>query len=77
MLHMKGVVPKEGAPFLFPRCSVSICQEMRRRNMSVNVVLPAPTKTELLLSGKSDQDLKRLTSVATFNKTPEPIDLDR
>jgi hypothetical protein len=44
--------------------------------MSVNVVLPVPTKTELLLTGKSDQDLKRLTSVATFNKIPEPIDLD-
>jgi len=50
-------------------------KEMGNRGISVNAVLPGPTKTELFLTGKSEEDLKRLSAVAAFNRIAEPEDI--
>jgi 3-oxoacyl-[acyl-carrier protein] reductase len=50
-------------------------KEMGDRGISVNAVLPGPTKTELFLTGKSEEDLKRLSAVAAFNRIAEPEDI--
>ena len=50
-------------------------KEMGGRGISVNAVLPGPTKTELFLTGKSEDDLKRLAAVAAFNRIAEPEDI--
>lgn len=50
-------------------------KEMGSRGISVNAVLPGPTKTELLLEGKSEEDLKRLAGVSPFNRLAEPIEI--
>lgn len=50
-------------------------KEMGERGISVNAVLPGPTKTELFLTGKSEEDLKRLSAVAAFNRIAETEDI--
>lgn len=50
-------------------------KEIGERGISVNSVLPGPTKTELLLNGKSKEDLDRLAAVAAFNRIAEPEDI--
>lgn len=50
-------------------------KEMGRRGISVNAVLPGPTKTELLVKGKSKEDLERLAAVAAFNRIAEPEEI--
>lgn len=52
-------------------------KEMGNRGISVNAVLPGPTKTKMILAGKTEADIKQLSSVAAFNRMGEPEDIAR
>lgn len=50
-------------------------KEMGSRGITVNSVLPGPTKTKLLLTGKSEEDIKRMSALSAFNRMGEPEDI--
>jgi 3-oxoacyl-[acyl-carrier protein] reductase len=45
------------------------------RGISVNVVSPGPTSTDLFLNGKSDEQVQRLAGLNAFNRIAEPQDI--
>jgi len=45
------------------------------RGISVNVIAPGPTKTELFLEGKSDEFIDKLKGMNAFNRLAEPSDI--
>jgi len=50
-------------------------KEMGARGIRVNVVSPGPVRTELFLTGKSEEDVKRMASLSAFNRIGEPSDI--
>jgi len=52
-------------------------KEMGRRGITVNAVLPGPTRTQLMLAGKTEADLERLAAASAFNRLGEPEDIAR
>jgi 3-oxoacyl-[acyl-carrier protein] reductase len=52
-----------------------LAKELGSRKIRVNVVSPGPTATDLLTQNKSEEDLKRLASLAAFNRLGTPEDI--
>lgn len=50
-------------------------KEVGARGITVNVVSPGPTKTELFMEGKSEADLQRMASMAALGRIGEPEDI--
>ena len=50
-------------------------KEVGARGITVNVVSPGPTKTDLFLTGKSDADLQRMAGLAALNRLGEPDEI--
>jgi 3-oxoacyl-[acyl-carrier protein] reductase len=50
-------------------------KEMGARGIRVNVVSPGPVMTDLFTTGKSEEDIKRMASLAAFNRIGEPTDI--
>ena len=47
------------------------------RGISVNVLAPGPTETELFLNGKSEEFIDKLKAMNAFDRLAQPIDIAR
>lgn len=52
-----------------------LANEMRGRNITVNVVAPGPTATDLFLHGKPHEVVDRLTKLAPLERLGQPEDI--
>jgi len=52
-----------------------LANEMRGRNITVNVVAPGPTGTDLFLTGKSPELVDRLSKLAPLERLGQPTDI--
>jgi 3-oxoacyl-[acyl-carrier protein] reductase len=52
-----------------------LANEMRGRNITVNVVAPGPTGTDLFLNGKSPELIERLRKLAPLERLGQPSDI--
>jgi 3-oxoacyl-[acyl-carrier protein] reductase len=52
-------------------------KEVGSRRITVNSISPGPTHTELFNEGKSEDDMKRLSSMAALGRIGEPDDIAR
>ncbi|MGA7143213.1 MAG: SDR family oxidoreductase [Desulfobacterales bacterium] len=52
-------------------------KEVGPRRITVNSISPGPTHTELFNEGKSEDDIKRLASMAALSRIGEPNDIAR
>ncbi|MEQ8934176.1 MAG: SDR family oxidoreductase [Amphiplicatus sp.] len=50
-------------------------KEIGSRGITVNVVSPGPTNTDLFIEGKSEADIKRMASMAALDRIGEPDDI--
>jgi 3-oxoacyl-[acyl-carrier protein] reductase len=54
-----------------------LAKEVGSRRITVNSISPGPTHTELFNEGKSEDDIKRLSSMAALGRIGEPDDIAR
>jgi 3-oxoacyl-[acyl-carrier protein] reductase len=54
-----------------------LSKELRGRNITVNVVAPGPTATDLFLKGKSQEAIDRFAKLAPLERLGEPQDIAR
>jgi 3-oxoacyl-[acyl-carrier protein] reductase len=52
-----------------------LANEMRGKNITVNVVAPGPTATDLFLQGKPPEVVERLTKLAPLERLGQPADI--
>jgi 3-oxoacyl-[acyl-carrier protein] reductase len=52
-----------------------LANELRGRNITVNVVAPGPTGTDLFLTGKSPELIERLSKAAPLERLGQPADI--
>jgi len=52
-------------------------REVGVRGITVNVVSPGPVNTELFTTGKTEEDIKRMASMAALGRIGEPEDIAR
>jgi 3-oxoacyl-[acyl-carrier protein] reductase len=52
-----------------------LAKELGSRRIRVNVVSPGPTDTDLFNQGKTEEDRKRMASLAAFNRLGTPADI--
>jgi 3-oxoacyl-[acyl-carrier protein] reductase len=52
-----------------------LANELRGRNVTVNVVAPGPVATELFLHGKGDEQIKELAELAPLERLGRPEDI--
>jgi 3-oxoacyl-[acyl-carrier protein] reductase len=52
-----------------------LANEMRGRNITVNVIAPGPTATDLFLKGKPQEVVDRLTRLAPLERLGQPADI--
>jgi 3-oxoacyl-[acyl-carrier protein] reductase len=52
-----------------------LANELRGRNITVNVVAPGPTGTDLFLTGKSPELIDRLSKLAPLERLGQPADI--
>jgi 3-oxoacyl-[acyl-carrier protein] reductase len=52
-----------------------LANELRGRNITVNVVAPGPTGTDLFLTGKSPELVERLSKAAPLERLGQPADI--
>ena len=52
-------------------------KEVGSRGITVNVVSPGPTHTELFTRGKSEETIQRLAAMSAFGRIAEPEDIAR
>jgi len=52
-----------------------LANEMRGRGITVNVVAPGPTGTDLFLNGKSPELIERLSKLAPLERLGQPADI--
>jgi 3-oxoacyl-[acyl-carrier protein] reductase len=52
-----------------------LANELRGRNVSVNVVAPGPVATELFLKGKSEEQIAELTKMPPLERLGTPEDI--
>lgn len=52
-------------------------KEMGERKITVNVVSPGPVNTDLFMTGKTEQQVKTIASLAAFNRIGEPDEIAR
>ena len=52
-----------------------LAHELRGRNITVNVVAPGPTGTDLFLTGKSPELVERLSKLAPLERLGQPADI--
>jgi 3-oxoacyl-[acyl-carrier protein] reductase len=54
-----------------------LANELRGRNITVNVVAPGPVGTELFLHGKTPEQIAQLGKLAPLERLGEPVDIAR
>jgi 3-oxoacyl-[acyl-carrier protein] reductase len=52
-----------------------LANEMRGKNITVNVVAPGPTATDLFLRGKPQEVIDRLAKLAPLERLGQPQDI--
>ncbi len=52
-------------------------KEIGGRGITANIVSPGPVRTELFMTGKSEEDVKRFGSLAAMGRIGEPEDIAR
>jgi 3-oxoacyl-[acyl-carrier protein] reductase len=52
-----------------------LANELRGRNITVNVIAPGPTGTDLFLTGKSPESVERLSKLAPLERLGQPADI--
>jgi 3-oxoacyl-[acyl-carrier protein] reductase len=52
-----------------------LANELRGRNVSVNVVAPGPVATELFLKGKSEEQIAELSKMPPLERLGKPEDI--
>jgi 3-oxoacyl-[acyl-carrier protein] reductase len=52
-----------------------LCKELRGRNITVNVVAPGPTATELFFDGKSPEVVEQHKKLAPLERLGQPEDI--
>lgn len=52
-----------------------LSKEVGSRGITVNIISPGPTNTELFTEGKSEETIKRLASMAALGRIGEPSDI--
>ena len=50
-------------------------KEVGQRGITVNVVSPGPTNTELFTEGKSEADIQRMAAMAALGRIGQPEDI--
>ncbi len=50
-------------------------KEMGSKRIRVNVVSPGPVMTSLFTTGKTEEQIKHMASLAAFNRIGEPVDI--
>ena len=50
-------------------------REVGARGITANIVSPGPVNTELFITGKSTEDIKRMAGMAVLNRIGEPEDI--
>lgn len=55
----------------------AFAKEMGARQITVNTISPGPVNTELFMTGKSEEDVKRMGSMAALGRIAEPEDISR
>jgi 3-oxoacyl-[acyl-carrier protein] reductase len=50
-------------------------KEVGARKITVNIVSPGPVNTELFMTGKSEEDVKRMASMAALGRIAETDDI--
>ncbi len=50
-------------------------KEMGPRGITVNVVSPGPVRTDLFMTGKSEETVQRMAALSAFNRIGEPDDI--
>ena len=55
--------------------SAILSKEMRGRRITVNTVAPGPTATALFLDGKTDEQVRQLSSLSPLERLAEPQDI--
>ncbi len=55
--------------------SRSLSKELGPKGITVNVVSPGPTETELFLKGKPDEVVRRMAAQSAFNRLGRPEDI--
>lgn len=52
-------------------------KEVGGRGITANIVSPGPVRTELFMTGKSEEDVKRFGSLSAMGRIGEPEDIAR
>ena len=52
-----------------------LSRELRGRNITVNVIAPGPTATELFLKGKTAEVIDHLAKLAPLERLGQPVDI--
>jgi 3-oxoacyl-[acyl-carrier protein] reductase len=55
--------------------SMILAKELAGRDVTVNVVAPGPTATDLFLTGKSDELIARMAGMNPMNRLGQPDDI--
>ncbi len=55
--------------------SRSLSKELGPKGITVNVVAPGPTETELFLKGKTDEVIRQMAEMSAFNRLGKPDDI--
>lgn len=68
------------APYVMSKAAVEglsmiLAKELAGRDVTVNVVAPGPTATDLFLTGKSDELIERLAGMNPMNRLGTPDDI--
>jgi 3-oxoacyl-[acyl-carrier protein] reductase len=53
----------------------SLAKELGLRGITVNVIVPGPTDTELFNEGKTEQDRQRFAQMAALERLGQPQDI--
>jgi 3-oxoacyl-[acyl-carrier protein] reductase len=73
-LSFPGYAPYAATKGAVEAMTLILARELRGRDVTVNVVAPGPTATDLFLDGKDEETIQRLASQPPLERLGRPID---